>query len=53
MLKSSKLAYLDARQVLGCFVEIVSDDEAVRLTLRRLAEAANGWDGANPTRPLL
>jgi hypothetical protein len=47
-----RLAWLDARHVLGTMVEVYEESDLQRRFYRRVARAAEGWNGDLPLRPL-
>ena len=47
----TRLAYLDTRDSLGCYLEIVEFSDFVRDALGALREAHESWDGQDPLRP--
>jgi hypothetical protein len=47
-----RIAWYDARPLLGCMVEVYEDSPLMRRLYRRIAEAAADWDGSAPLRPL-
>jgi hypothetical protein len=47
-----RLAWYDARKVLGAMVEVYEDCEPMRKFYRRIAKAADGWNGEHPIRSL-
>lgn len=47
-----RLAWLDARHLLGTMVEVYEESDLQRRFYRRVARAAEGWDGRDPLRPL-
>ncbi len=48
----TRLAWYDARPLLGCMVEVYEEADLMRRFYRRVARAAEGWDGADPLRLL-
>ncbi|MFB9858728.1 VOC family protein [Paenarthrobacter aurescens] len=48
----TRFCYLDARDTLGCFIELVDDSETGQKMHKIIREAAEGWDGKNPVRRL-
>jgi len=47
----TRLAYLDTRDTLGCYLEIVEFSDFVRDALDAMREAHESWDGQDPLRP--
>jgi hypothetical protein len=47
-----RIAWFDARALLGCMVEVYEESDLMRRFYRRVARAADGWDGSDPLRPL-
>ena len=47
----TRLAYLDTRDTLGCYLEIVEFSDFVRDALGAMREAHESWDGQDPLRP--
>ena len=47
----TRLAYLDTRATLGCYLEIVEFSDFVRDALGAMREAHESWDGQDPLRP--
>lgn len=45
-------AYVDTRPKLGFFTELYEENEGMRRFYKNIADAAVGWDGGNPRRPL-
>jgi hypothetical protein len=45
-----RLAWFDARKLLGAMVEVYEESELMRRLYRRVAKAAEGWRGENPIR---
>lgn len=45
-------AYMDTRSTTGFFTELYQDDEGMRAFYDKVAQAARGWDGSDPVRPL-
>jgi hypothetical protein len=45
-----RLAWFDARKLLGAMVEVYEESELMRGLYRRVAKAAEGWRGENPIR---
>lgn len=47
-----RFSYIDTSAAIGCMVELVEQHESQSDFFRRVAEAAEGWDGAtDPLRP--
>ena len=46
----TRLAFLDTRETLGCYLEVVEYTEFVRGALNGLREANEGWDGQDVLR---
>jgi len=42
--------YFDARNELGCFMEVLEREPGTLELFRMIAEAADGWDGSEPIR---
>ncbi|MCB2075927.1 MAG: VOC family protein [Novosphingobium sp.] len=42
--------YFDAREVLGCFVEVLEKEPGTMELFKSIAEAAVDWDGRDPIR---
>lgn len=49
--ENTRLAYLDTRDTLGCYLEVVEFTDFVRAALQGLREAHEGWDGKDVLRP--
>lgn len=47
----TRLAYLDTRDALGCYLELVEFSDFVRGALTGLRDAHAGWDGQDVLRP--
>ena len=47
-----RIAWYDARPLLGCMVEVYEEHPTMRRLYRKVAAAAEGWDGRDPLRPL-
>jgi len=47
----TRLAYLDARATLGCYLELVEFDDFVNQALNAMRDAHASWDGQDPLRP--
>src|SRR4051794_25687642 len=47
-----RIAWYDTRPLLGCMAEIYEESPLMRRFYRRIAAAAEGWDGRAPLRPL-
>ncbi|WP_285313478.1 VOC family protein [Pseudarthrobacter sp. fls2-241-R2A-168] len=47
-----RFCYLDARDTVGCFIEICDDSEVGQKMYKIVREAAEGWDGTDPIRSL-
>jgi hypothetical protein len=47
----TRFAYLDTRDTLGCYLEIVEFSDFVRDALGTMREAHESWDGQDPLRP--
>jgi catechol 2,3-dioxygenase-like lactoylglutathione lyase family enzyme len=45
-------AYMDTRSANGMFTELYQDDEGMHVFYDKIADAARGWDGSRPVRPL-
>jgi hypothetical protein len=53
MVASARVAYMDTRPALGCFVELYEDNPGVQGLLTTLKEAHEGWDKVtDPIRSL-
>jgi hypothetical protein len=48
----TRFCYLDARDTLGCFIELVDDSETGQKMHKIIRESADGWDGKDPIRRL-
>jgi len=42
--------YFDARNVLGCFIEVLEREPGTVDLFRMIADASDGWDGSEPIR---
>jgi hypothetical protein len=47
-----RIAWFDTRELLGCMTEVYEESFLMRRFYRRIAASAEGWDGADPLRPL-
>lgn len=47
-----RIAWFDTRPLLGCMAEVYEESDLMRRFYRRVARAADGWDGTEPLRPL-
>jgi hypothetical protein len=47
---SLNFGYFDARQELGCFIEVLERDPGTVELFKLIADAAEGWDGSEPIR---
>lgn len=47
-----RIAWYDTRPLLGCMAEIYEESRLMRRFYQRIADAALGWDGSRPLRPL-
>ena len=47
-----RYCYLDARDTLGCFIELCDDSEIGQKTYATTRDAAKDWDGQDPIRSL-
>jgi hypothetical protein len=47
-----RIAWYDARPLLGCMVELYEESAMMRRFYRRIARAAEHWDGTDPLRSL-
>lgn len=47
-----RLAWYDTRKAIGAMVEVYEDCDLMRKFYRRVAKAAEGWNGENPLRAL-
>jgi hypothetical protein len=47
-----RIAWYDARPLLGCMVEVYEESPLMRRFYRRIAGAAADWDGSEPLRRL-
>jgi Glyoxalase/Bleomycin resistance protein/Dioxygenase superfamily len=47
-----RIAWYDTRPLLGCMAEIYEESQLMRRFYQRIADAAVGWDGSEPLRPL-
>lgn len=47
-----RLAWYDTRKVFGAMVEVYEESDLMRRFYKRIARAAEGWDGENPVRSL-
>jgi len=47
-----RMAWFDTRPLLGTMVEVYEESEVVRDFYRRVAQAAETWNGDDPIRPL-
>ncbi len=47
-----RLAWFDTRKVFGAMVEVYEEVDLMRRFYRRVASAAEGWNGENPVRSL-
>lgn len=53
LISAARVAYMDTRSVLGCFVELYEDNPGVRESFRAWHAAHEAWDGSNePLREL-
>lgn len=48
--ENTRLAYLETRDTLGCYLEVVEFTDFVRSALTGLREAHEGWDGKDVVR---
>jgi len=49
---AARVAYMDTRPALGCFVELYEDNPALRATFARWKSIHDDWDGrTDPIRP--
>ena len=47
-----RFSYIDTSAAIGCMIELVEQHESQSEFFRRVAEAADGWDGVtDPLRP--
>jgi hypothetical protein len=44
------VAYVDARDTLGCYVEVISQNPDVLTMIARMREVCDSWDGSEPVR---
>jgi len=47
-----RLAWYDTRKILGAMVEVYEEGDLMRRFYKRVARAAEGWNGENPVRSL-
>jgi hypothetical protein len=47
----TRLAYLDTRDALGCYLEVVEFSDFVRAALNAMRQAHDDWDGKDVLRP--
>lgn len=52
LFSASRVAYMDTRSLLGCFVELYEDNEPLRATFDLWKSVADSWDGSDPIRYL-
>lgn len=52
VMNDMRIAWYDARPLLGCAVEIYEETPVMRKFYARIAKAADGWDGRDPLRTL-
>jgi hypothetical protein len=45
-----RFAYVDTSPAIGCMVELLAEDAAMRAAFAGIATAARGWDGERPLR---
>ena len=52
LISAARVAYMDTRSVLGCFVELYEDNAPLRATFARWKAIHDEWDGVtDPIRP--
>jgi hypothetical protein len=52
VMRGMRIAWFDTRPLLGCMAEVYEDSTLMRRFDRRIADAATGWHGSEPLRPL-
>lgn len=51
-MQDMRIAWYDTRPWLGCMLELYEESDLMRRFYRRVARAAEGWDGREPLRSL-